>query len=72
MMVGSGCDCDCWKEVVGGSFLEARRRVVSVSWRWETRVKGVMLGRWRCARRMLSVVVVVAIVRLGSICKDDI
>lgn len=29
-----------------------------VSWRWETRVKGVMFGRWRWARRMVAVAVI--------------
>lgn len=28
-----------------------------VSWRWETREKGVMFGRWRWARRIVVVVV---------------
>lgn len=32
-----------------------------VSWRWETRAKGVMLGRWRWARRIVVVVVVVVL-----------
>lgn len=51
---------------MGDGFLEARSRVVSVSWRWETRVKGVMPGRWRWARRMLMVFVgVVVFVSLG-------
>lgn len=27
-----------------------------VSWRWETREKGVMFGRWRWARRIVVVV----------------
>lgn len=34
------------------SFLWASNREVRVSWMLETRAKGVMLGRWRWARRI--------------------
>lgn len=37
-----------------------------VSWRWETRAKGVMLGMWRWARR---IVVVVVVYRYGLRCE---
>lgn len=50
-MVGSG-----WWCIPGKAFLWARRRVVRVSWRWETRAKGVMFGMWRWARRIVVVV----------------
>jgi hypothetical protein len=36
------------------SFLCASRRVVRVCWRFATRVKGVMDGKWRWARRMIA------------------
>lgn len=61
IMVGSG-----WWCIPGKAFLWARRRVVRVSWRWETRAKGVMLGMWRWARR---IVVVVVVYRYGLRCE---
>lgn len=36
------------------SFLCVRRRVVRVCWRCETRLKGVVWGRWRCASLILG------------------
>lgn len=39
-----------------------------VSWRWETRAKGVMLGKWRWARRIVVVVVVLGC-RYGLRCE---
>lgn len=65
MIVGSGggggdaggwaCSCE---EMEPGeeSFLCVSRRVVRVCWRSETRVKGVMFGRWRWASRIVLIV----------------
>ena len=43
-----------WEEREPGeaSFLCVRSLVVRVCWRWETRAKGVVFGRWRWARRI--------------------
>lgn len=44
-----------WEEIEPGeaSFLCVRKRVVRACWRSETRVKGVVCGRWRCASLMV-------------------
>ena len=41
--------------LAAASLLCARRRVIRISCRCETRLKGVMLGRWRCASLMAMV-----------------
>lgn len=62
MIVGSGGGrWDCKAEVVfcediepgEASFLCVSKRVVRACWSSETRLKGVVCGRWRWARRIL-------------------
>lgn len=64
MIVGSGGgSCDLTAESLvscediepgEASFLCVRKRVVRACWSSETRVKGVVCGRWRCASLMVS------------------
>lgn len=54
-----------WEDIEPGevSFLCARSRVVRACWRCETRLKGVVWGRWRCA----SLILVLLVVRCGEV-----